>query len=192
MTQNANECIVKRSRWVVAMAEQTRPVFQVNIFGAQELSQALRYFDRRLQRQFHNELRSTLRRAVVPQIKAAAPKGRSGALQRSVRVVYSQSKGLRIMIGRRGRGDYKRAFYASWVIYGSPSRVFRSGPRKGARRTPVRPNKFPFRVLDRLWPDIERKVDATLQRWYDEAERRAGANQIRARFSGFGVSQRYR
>lgn len=130
---------------------RSRPVFTAEIIGATELSQALRALDPDLQKAFTRDLTGSARRRLVPAVRAAAPQGRTGALRRNVRLSYTQSKGLRLLIGRRGRGDYKRAFYASWVIYGAPA----------YRR---RPNRFVFRVLDRLWPVVVSDVQAAIDR----------------------------
>ena len=143
-------------------------MFTAEIIGAVELSKALRAIDADLQKQFHRDLTGSARRRLVPAVRAAAPKGRTGALRRTVRVSYSQSKGLRLLIGRRGRGDYRNAFYASWVIYGAPGGQYRNArtdtgrARVGKRRGRQRPNRFVYRVLDQLWPLVVRDVQAAI------------------------------
>ena len=165
----------------VARGVPTRsaPVFHTEIVGTVELSKALRYLNVTLQRRFHQSLVKAARGVLVPQIRAeAASAKRSGAMARSVRVTYSQSKGLSLRIGRRGRGDYKNAYYASWVIFGSPSPIYRAGrtpigkARIGKRRGIQRPNPFPYRVLDRVWPVVTQRVQLAINHFEREFTQR--------------------
>lgn len=158
--------------------------------GFVELSQALRYLHVRLQRKFHQSLVTAVRTLVVPQMRAIAPKGKTGALARTIRVTFSQSKGIRLQIGRRGRGDYKNAYYASWVVYGSPSPIYRYGrtpigkARIGKRRGIQRPNPFPYRVLDRVWPVVVQRIQLTIRHFEAEFTKRLNNRQLTGNIGG--------
>jgi hypothetical protein len=94
---------------------------------------------------------------IVPRIKSAAP-SRSGRLGESTRGT-AQPNTATIRVGDSSTP------YAGPIIYGWPSRPNR---QRGWRGGPIRPNPYPFDVLEREVDNIH----ARYEKWFnDRAER---------------------
>jgi hypothetical protein len=90
---------------------------------------------------------------VVPRIKSAAP-SRSGRLGESTRGT-AQPNTATIRVGNASTP------YAGPIIYGWPSRPNRA---KGWRGGPIRPNPYPYDVLERESDNIY----ARYEKWFDD------------------------
>ena len=122
----------------------------VAIEGLKEMQAALRAADLKREmsaasKQVGNDLAAS--------IKSAAPR-RSGRLGESTRAGARQD-GVTIMIGGGG------VPYAGPIIYGWSSRP---NKRKGWRGGPIRPNPYPYEVVDREADNIRERYVEQLNR----------------------------